>query len=284
MLACTAPELRAGAMTCGFVRRKVWARSRFGAVRTDKRLRIHGDPGRNGGSGRLHAESRHQRAFPPLRRAAPRRPTGWRPCGVMEARGLAGYDHLKLSVIVQILIVTFWRGRSWVSSSQRARSSRTSVALVGGLIATLFALFPGPGSDGGGNGASQGRDAAPGTVRPVAHGARAQYRCQRWPDGRESGGPAHLCGECPGQRPGRRAAPEDHAELVRGSGVPLGQPPWRGDCRAGRLARQYPGGQVGDLQRRRTGYPNTGPATAAGGCRLRGAGRQPKADRLRGPP
>ena len=32
-----------------------------------------------------------------------------------------------------------------MSSSQRARSSRTSVALVGGLIATLFALFPGPG-------------------------------------------------------------------------------------------------------------------------------------------
>jgi uncharacterized repeat protein (TIGR01451 family) len=59
-------------------------------------------------------------------------------------------------------MVTFWRGGLLVRNSRRARSTRTSVALVAGLIATLFAPFSGPGVT-----AAATASASAGTPRPA---------------------------------------------------------------------------------------------------------------------
>ena len=85
---------------------------------------------------------------------------------------------------------------------------------------------------------------------------------------------------------GTRSAPhlKITQNLVRGPGVPLGQPPRYGRQRAGRLVRRHSGGRHPDLPRSGAGDAATGPAAPAGGGRLRRGGRQQQADCLCGPP
>ena len=141
----------------------------------------------------------------------------------------------------------------------RPRNAQASVLLVAGLIAVPAWCAPRPRGprdpvhrdgdaprdgdprrDGG-----RRRGAAPLRARPVPGRARTDHQRRRWPGHRERGRPAHLHGERPERRHSQRAASEDHAGLVAGPGLPLGQPARRARPRAGQVAAGIPAGGTG---------------------------------------
>ena len=182
-------------------------------------------------------------------------------------------------------MVTFWRGGSLVRSSRRAMSTRTQRWLRRlELIALLFAPFSGPGVT-----AAATAPASAGTPRPA-------------PSVPSPAVPGVSITVSDGQTAAKAGDRLTYVVNVRDSG-PAGAPHLKitqslsaglefisasphGVATAGQVAwpASIPAGRSETFKVVARGTRTPAPETAAGGCRLRGAGRQPKADRLRGPP